>query len=244
MVIAGSVTVGAAVAALHGTESPMRSSDASDARFTNPDLQSFRLVAARGRSRTNHHLLRIAQSPGNRKTGGLSGSGDSQEWRMIASVKSLRELAIMQPGVPVLSVHVRTDPRDPANTAATPKWLVELRNNLREVADAANAGESRSERLARRELYARVERAVLELHPRERARGLAWFITRTVSTAGSRCSAASSHPRARGRPSVCPSARRLGRPLPSDRAGVGQRRGRSAAALGSRSGARAGAVAV
>ena len=34
-------------------------------------------------------------------------------------------------------LHIRADPRDPANTAATPKWLVELRNGLREVADAA-----------------------------------------------------------------------------------------------------------
>jgi hypothetical protein len=58
---------------------------------------------------------------------------------MIAWVESLRELAIMQPGVPVLSVHVGTDPRDPANTAVTPKWLVELRNGLCEVAGAANA---------------------------------------------------------------------------------------------------------
>jgi hypothetical protein len=40
----------------------------------------------------------------------------------------------------VLSVHVRTDPRDPVNTAATPKWLVELRNGLRQVAAAANGG--------------------------------------------------------------------------------------------------------
>lgn len=35
------------------------------------------------------------------------------------------------PGTPVLSVSVRTDPRNPANTAAVPGWwLVELRNGL------------------------------------------------------------------------------------------------------------------
>jgi hypothetical protein len=79
--------------------------------------------------------------------------------------------------VPVLSLHIRTDPRDPANTAATPKWLIELRNGLREVADAANEQEPRGQRLARRELSARAESEVLELSPRERARGLAWFIT-------------------------------------------------------------------
>jgi hypothetical protein len=96
---------------------------------------------------------------------------------MIPSIEMVRELATLEPGVPVLSLHIRTDPRDPANTAATPKWLVELRNRLREVADAANEQEPRGQRLARRELSARAESEVLELSPRERARGLAWFIT-------------------------------------------------------------------
>ena len=43
----------------------------------------------------------------------------------------IRDLALRRPGTPVLSVYVRTDPRDPANTAAVPGWLVELRNSLR-----------------------------------------------------------------------------------------------------------------
>lgn len=73
---------------------------------------------------------------------------------MIASMELVRELATLQPGGPVLGVHLRTDPRDPANTAVTPKWLVELRNGLREVDNAADEGESRGERLARRELCA------------------------------------------------------------------------------------------
>ena len=68
---------------------------------------------------------------------------------MIASMELVRELATVQPGVPVLSLYVRIDPRDPANTAETPKWLVELRNGLREVTGAANLEESRSQRLAR-----------------------------------------------------------------------------------------------
>jgi hypothetical protein len=96
---------------------------------------------------------------------------------MIASMEMVRELATLQPGAPVLSLHIRTDPRDPANTAATPKWQVELRNGLREVADATIEEESRSRRLNRPELCAQAEREVLALHPRERARGLAWFIT-------------------------------------------------------------------
>jgi len=73
--------------------------------------------------------------------------------------------------------YIRTDPRDPANTAATPKWLVELRNGLREVADTANEEEPRRQRLARHELSARAENEVLALDPRDRARGQAWFIT-------------------------------------------------------------------
>jgi hypothetical protein len=96
---------------------------------------------------------------------------------MIPSMEVVRELATLQSGVPVLSLHIRTDPRDPANTAATPKWLVELRNGLREVADAAKEEEPRSQRLARRELSARAESEVLALSPRDRARGLAWFLT-------------------------------------------------------------------
>jgi hypothetical protein len=69
---------------------------------------------------------------------------------MIASIELVRELATLQPGVPVLSLHVRIDPRDPANMAVTPKWLVELRNGLREVAGTANEEAPRSQRLARR----------------------------------------------------------------------------------------------
>jgi hypothetical protein len=69
---------------------------------------------------------------------------------MIPSMETVRELATLQSGEPVLSLHIRTDPRDPANNATTPKWLVELRNGLREVADTVNAEEPRSQRLARR----------------------------------------------------------------------------------------------
>jgi hypothetical protein len=96
---------------------------------------------------------------------------------MIPSMEVVRELATLQSGVPVLSLHIRTDPRDPANTAATPKWLVELRNGLGEVVDVAKEEEPPSQRLARRELSARAESEVLALSPRDRTRGLAWFLT-------------------------------------------------------------------
>ena len=89
----------------------------------------------------------------------------------------VRELAVLQPGSAVFSVYLRRDPRDPANMAATPGWLVELRNGLREVVDAAGEDASRGRRLALRELCGRVEDEVLALEPSERGRGLAWFLT-------------------------------------------------------------------
>ena len=57
----------------------------------------------------------------------------------------------------MLSVHLRTDPRDPANTAHTPGWLVALRNGLRDVSQVAEEQGPREDRLALRELRARVE---------------------------------------------------------------------------------------
>jgi peptide subunit release factor 1 (eRF1) len=89
----------------------------------------------------------------------------------------IRDLALRRPGTPVLSLYVRTDPRDPANTAAVPGWLVELRNSLREVSREADERESRERRMAIRELRERVERDVLALEPARRGRGLAWFKT-------------------------------------------------------------------
>ena len=93
------------------------------------------------------------------------------------SMDLIRDLALRRPGTPVLSVYVRTDPRDPANTAAVPGWLVELRNSLREVSREADERESRERRMAIRELRERVERDVLALDPARRGRGLAWFRT-------------------------------------------------------------------
>jgi hypothetical protein len=96
---------------------------------------------------------------------------------VIPPVDLIQGLAVRRPGTPVLSVYVRTDPRDPANTAAVPGWLVELRNCLREVSRDAGQDEPRDERLALRELRERVERDVLALEPGRRGRGLAWFLT-------------------------------------------------------------------
>lgn len=96
---------------------------------------------------------------------------------MTLSMDLIRDLAVRRPGAPVLSAYVRTDPRDPANTATPPGWLVELRNALREVSREADEDESRDRRLALRELRERVEGDVVALQPAERGRGLAWFLT-------------------------------------------------------------------
>lgn len=96
---------------------------------------------------------------------------------MTPSMDLIRDLAVRRPGTPVLSVYVRTDPRDPANTATPPGWLVELRNGLREVTRTAEEADARGQRLALRDLRERVEREIVALRPAERGRGLAWFVT-------------------------------------------------------------------
>jgi hypothetical protein len=93
------------------------------------------------------------------------------------SMDLIRDLAVRRPGTPVLSVYVRTDPRDPANTATPPGWLVELRNGLREVSRTVEEADARGQRLALRDLRERVEREIVALRPAERGRGLAWFVT-------------------------------------------------------------------
>jgi hypothetical protein len=94
-----------------------------------------------------------------------------------AMSRFLRELAILEPGEGTLSLYVRTDPRDPANTAHVPGWLVALRNGLREVGRRLEGGAPRGQRLAFRELADRVEGELFELDPAERARGVVWFVT-------------------------------------------------------------------
>ena len=96
---------------------------------------------------------------------------------MTAPPEIVRELAVLEPGALVLSVHLRTDPRDPANTAYAPGWLVALRNGLRDVSQVVEEQGPREERLALRELRARVEGDVLALNAGARGRGLSWFVT-------------------------------------------------------------------
>jgi Bacterial archaeo-eukaryotic release factor family 10 len=87
----------------------------------------------------------------------------------------LHELATAEPKRLVVSVHARTDPRDPANTSATPAWLIELRNGLRAISDELEAGDDRENRLAFRDLRARIEHELTELAPAERRRSVTWI---------------------------------------------------------------------
>jgi hypothetical protein len=96
---------------------------------------------------------------------------------MTTMTELIRQLAVREPDGPVLSVHLRTDPRDPANTARTPGWLVALRNGQREVSRAVEEHGSREERLALRGLLEQVEGGVLAKDAGERGRGLVWFVT-------------------------------------------------------------------
>lgn len=106
---------------------------------------------------------------------GRAPSAVKEPGTVMLSMDLIRDLALRRPGTPVLSVYVRTDPRDLANTAAVPGWQVELRNSLRAVGREADERESRERRMALRDLRERVEREVLALEPAERGRGLAWF---------------------------------------------------------------------
>jgi hypothetical protein len=88
----------------------------------------------------------------------------------------LEKLATADPKRLVISVHARTDPRDPANTSVTPAWLIELRNGLRQISDRLESGNDRENRLAFRELRTRIEEELIELPPSERARSVTWFV--------------------------------------------------------------------
>jgi hypothetical protein len=66
-------------------------------------------------------------------------------------------LATAEPKRLVISVHTRTDPRDPANIGGTPASLIELRNGLRAISERLESGEDRESRLAFRTLRRRIE---------------------------------------------------------------------------------------
>src|ERR1700761_302740 len=87
----------------------------------------------------------------------------------------LSGLATAEPRRLVISVHARTDPRDPVNTGSSPAWLIELRNGLRATSERLEAGDDRDARLAFRVARERIEQELVGLSPHERARSVSWF---------------------------------------------------------------------
>ncbi len=88
----------------------------------------------------------------------------------------LHYLATAEPKPLIISIHVRTDPRDPANTGSTPAWLIKLRNGLRVIAERFESGGDRDARLAFRSARKRIEQRLTGLTPAGRARSVAWML--------------------------------------------------------------------
>ncbi len=89
----------------------------------------------------------------------------------------LQALVGFEPGERVLSLYVRTDPRDPANTNHVPGWLIAARNHLRELQAAAKRDGDRDQRLAVRELTEQARKRLEGLGADERGRSVALFLT-------------------------------------------------------------------
>lgn len=92
------------------------------------------------------------------------------------TLKTVKELAVHEPGAPVLSIHLLTDPRDPANTSHSPAWQIDLRNGLRAIEERLDAdGADRDERLWLRDTAKEIEERIEDLEPAERGRSLSFF---------------------------------------------------------------------
>jgi hypothetical protein len=89
---------------------------------------------------------------------------------------ALHSLATAEPGPLVVSVYARTDPRDPANTSASPAWHVALRDGLSALGGRLEASDDRDTKLAFRALRARIEEQLVEMEPAGRARSVALFM--------------------------------------------------------------------
>jgi hypothetical protein len=96
----------------------------------------------------------------------------------VATEELVRELSRVDTG-PVLSAHLRTDPRDPTNTNHVPGWLVALRNGLRAIGEQIEVRGDREERLAFREAGPRIERDLRFLSAAARGRSLSYFAGRS-----------------------------------------------------------------
>jgi hypothetical protein len=78
---------------------------------------------------------------------------------------------------PVLSVLLRTDPRDAANTRHAPRWQVALRTALQDITAWVEEHAAREERLALRGLQLEAQRELAGLPAEQRGRGIAWFVS-------------------------------------------------------------------
>ena len=94
----------------------------------------------------------------------------------LPDLAALQRLAAIDGDAPVVSVYLRTDPRDPANTRAAPAWRAALTGGLGEVGERLEAGEDRGARLAFRDLHARLLAEAEALDPASLGRGVAWFV--------------------------------------------------------------------
>jgi hypothetical protein len=95
---------------------------------------------------------------------------------VVLTHEALRELATAAPRPLVVTVHARTDPRDPANIGSRPGWLIALRNGLGAVSKRLEAGDDREGRLAFRALRQRIEQGLSDLSPIGRARSVTWIL--------------------------------------------------------------------
>ncbi len=89
-------------------------------------------------------------------------------------LQELRELVDRDTGGTVLSVFVRTDPRDPENSSEHPGWTISLKNGIREAIAAIEPGHESHQ--AALKLAAEAERRLQSASAAERGRSVALFL--------------------------------------------------------------------
>jgi hypothetical protein len=89
----------------------------------------------------------------------------------------LERLGTTAAGAPVLSIYLRTDPRDPENTRAAPAWRSQLTTGLNEIAETLERTGDRESRLAFRSVHERVLDQVGALDGPALGRSLVWFLS-------------------------------------------------------------------
>lgn len=93
----------------------------------------------------------------------------------IQKIEELRDLIDCKTEGQVLSVFCRTDPREPANRAATPGWMVALRNGLRDAVAGFEGDHKETEQVEK--LVAAAEKRMTSASSTERGRTAALFLS-------------------------------------------------------------------